>query len=73
MKNYLPFFLVVSLLIPRPASSAFYQWTDAEGVVHMTDDSRNVPKQYKGKATRIEVKEPPRLPREAAPEPPAAP
>ncbi|WP_026842711.1 DUF4124 domain-containing protein [Citrifermentans bremense] len=68
MKTYLPFFLTISLLIPAPASSAFYQWTDAKGVVHMTDDARKVPKQYKGKATRIEVKEPARLP-EAPPEP----
>lgn len=73
MKHYLPFFLMISLLIPTPASSAFYQWTDAKGVVHMTDDARKVPKQYKGEATRIEVKEPARLPKVAAPEPQGAP
>ncbi|ACH39334.1 protein of unknown function, DUF4124-containing [Citrifermentans bemidjiense Bem] len=73
MKTCLPFFLTISLLIPAPASSAFYQWTDAKGVVHMTDDAHKVPKQYKGKATRIEVKEPARLPEAAPPEPgPAA-
>lgn len=73
MKIYLPFFLTISLVVPAPAISAFYQWTDAKGVVHMTDDARKVPKQYKGIATRIEVKEPPRLPKAAAPEPQGAP
>lgn len=73
MKTCLPIFLVVSLLISAPAHAAFYQWTDANGVVHMTDDPRNVPKQYKGKAMRIEVREPASTPREAAPEPQSAP
>lgn len=73
MKTCLPIFLVVSLLISAPAHAAFYQWTDAGGVVHMTDDPRNVPKQYKEKAKRIEVKEPPRLHDGAAPEPESAP
>jgi hypothetical protein len=73
MKTCLPIFLLLSVLISAPAHSAFYQWTDAGGVVHMTDDPRNVPKQYKEKATRIEIKEPPRLRNGSAPAPERAP
>lgn len=43
---------------PAPAASApvphldYYRWTDADGVVHLTDSIDRVPQQYRAKATK---------------------
>ncbi|GFO63444.1 DUF4124 domain-containing protein [Geomonas paludis] len=55
MKTILLSLLLLSLLIPSAARAAFYQWTDAQGVVHFTDNRNNIPKQYRDKAHRVEV------------------
>ncbi|MBU5637231.1 DUF4124 domain-containing protein [Geomonas sp. Red69] len=55
MKTILLSLFLVSLLAPPPARGAFYQWTDAEGVVHFTDNRTNIPKQYRDKAHRVDV------------------
>jgi hypothetical protein len=59
------------LLLPSLACADFYQWTDAQGVVHLTDDRRKIPKRYQGKAERLDVPDTPSKPA-AAPEPRAA-
>lgn len=68
MKKTCLFVLVFSLLIPASLFAAFYQWTDAAGILHMTDNPDNIPRQYKDKATRVEVEEP-----SVIPAPPSAP
>lgn len=62
MQTVLLSILMLSFLAVLPAGAAFYQWTDAAGVVHLTDDPKNVPQQYRGKAERIEVPDPPSVP-----------
>ena len=47
--------LLLSLLTPTVAPAAFYQWTDAEGVVHFTDNRNHIPTQYRDQAHRVEV------------------
>ncbi|WP_129126279.1 DUF4124 domain-containing protein [Geomonas oryzae] len=55
MRHLLLSLLILALLSPSPARAAFYQWTDAEGVVHFTDNRSNIPKQYLDRARRVEV------------------
>ncbi|QWV95584.1 DUF4124 domain-containing protein [Geomonas oryzisoli] len=55
MKTILLSLLLLSLLAPSLVRAAFYQWTDAQGVVHFTDNRNNIPKQYRDKASRVEV------------------
>lgn len=62
MKSIMRTFLMLSFLLPAQLYAAFYQWTDAAGVVHMTDDADKVPQQYRGKASQIEVPDAPRAP-----------
>lgn len=44
------------LLYPSPASSDIYHWTDEKGVLHLTDDIRNVPEEFREKAGVIKTK-----------------
>jgi hypothetical protein len=70
MKTVLLSLLMFSLLLPATAGAAFYEWTDAGGVVHFTDSRKNIPAQYKEKARRVEVSDAPAMPApatEAAP------
>ncbi|MBJ6750082.1 DUF4124 domain-containing protein [Geomonas anaerohicana] len=55
MKTILLSLSLLSLLIPSVGRAAFYQWTDANGVVHFTDNRSNIPRQYRDKAQRVEV------------------
>jgi hypothetical protein len=41
---WVPFFL---LLCVYSAEGAFYQWEDGDGTVHLTDDLKKVPQQYR--------------------------
>lgn len=69
MKTLVLPLLLLSLLVPSLACAAFYEWTDAAGVVHFTDNRSNIPKQYKDKARRVEVSEPAAGTAISAPEP----
>lgn len=71
MKNAPLVFLVLLLAAAPFANAAFYQWTDAWGVIHLTDDFRKVPKQYQKSAKKLEFPDEPatRSP-EAVPQPP---
>ena len=73
MKTAVLCILMLSLLILPSAYAAFYQWTDEAGVVHMTDDSDKVPKQYRDRARRLQLPDSPPAPATAAPAPKAAP
>ncbi|QXE91830.1 DUF4124 domain-containing protein [Geomonas subterranea] len=55
MKTILLSLLMLILLTPTVARAAFYQWTDADGVVHFTDNRSHIPKQYREKAHRVDV------------------
>jgi hypothetical protein len=39
-----------------PALAEIYHWTDDKGVLHLTDDIRNVPEEYREKAGVIKTK-----------------
>lgn len=65
MRTVLLSLLMFSLLSPSLAGAAFYQWTDANGVVHFTDSRNNIPKQYQDKARRVEVSDAPAVPQPA--------
>lgn len=62
---------IFTLMSPHYLYADFYQWTDAAGVLHMTDDADKVPAQYRDKAARIETPDAPRP--TPAPSPQAAP
>lgn len=55
------------------ACAAFYQWTDTEGTVHLTDDRNKIPKAYRNKAKQVEVDEPSAPAKGAPPAPAPAP
>jgi len=57
---------VLLCVAAAPAGAAFFQWTDAKGVAHFTDDAKKVPKKYRDKAKRL------KLPAETAPAAPSA-
>jgi len=50
--------LVLLQLLPPCADAAFYQWTDAKGVEHFTDNRNKIPKKYLKKARKLETAEP---------------
>ena len=56
-------FLLVLLLLLQVAAplaqAAFYQWTDAKGVVHFTDDPDKIPPKYQKKARVLEIPDQP--------------
>jgi chromosome segregation ATPase len=65
-------FVVLLLLqiAPPLAQAAFYQWTDAQGVVHLTDDQNKIPARYQKKAKELKLQEDP-VTQQKAPEPQA--
>jgi len=49
-----PFLVLVALLFAvSPAFADLYQWTDQQGVVHITDSLEKVPQAYRGKVRVI--------------------
>lgn len=44
------------LLGPLPAFADIYHWTDEKGVLHLTDDLRNVPEEFREKVGVIKTK-----------------
>jgi hypothetical protein len=80
MRRSLPLYLLLLLLGAPCADAAFYQWIDANGVVHFTDKRNNIPPKYRKKARKVQLSEEPSAsavkaaPQTAAPsQPPAAP
>jgi len=82
MKTSLLVLLMLFQLAPPFAHAAFYQWKDASGVVHLTDNPDKIPKLYQKKTKRLDLAGPPKpagaaasmpqaAPRAAAPRPPA--
>ncbi|HBG06661.1 MAG: hypothetical protein A2075_10120 [Geobacteraceae bacterium GWC2_58_44] len=69
MKGFLLALLVLLHAAAPPVHAAFYQWTDAQGVVHLTDERDAIPKKYQGRAKRLELPDEGAPPRAAAPVP----
>ena len=65
MKLALLFFVLLLQAFPAPVRAAFYQWVDAQGVTHFTDDSNKIPSRYQKRAKKLE------LPEDSAPAPSA--
>jgi hypothetical protein len=62
--------LVLLLLLQFPAPSAhaaFYQWSDAQGVIHFTDDPDKIPSKYLKRARRLKLSGQPAPPQVQAP------
>lgn len=68
MRVVLPVLLLLLQVAVPFAQAAFYQWTDAQGVVHFTDDPDKIPPKYQKKARRLNI---PDQPAPAPKEPPA--
>jgi hypothetical protein len=66
MKITLLFFVLLLLAFPAPVRAAFYQWVDAQGVTHFTDDPNKIPSRYQKRAKKLKMSE------ESAPAPAAA-
>lgn len=58
MKSALLAPLLLAIAVPS-AQAAFYQWVDAHGVVHFTDDARKIPLAYRKKARKLNLTEQP--------------
>jgi hypothetical protein len=63
---------MVLLQLATPcANAAFYQWTDAKGVEHFTDNRDKIPKRYLKKARKLETSAEPAPAKDQAPGPQA--
>ena len=47
------------LLVPPPVRAAYYQWVDAAGVTHFTDNKDNIPGRYRAHAKTLELSDEP--------------
>jgi len=56
-----------------PARAAYYQWIDAQGVTHFTDNPDKIPQKYQKKARRLKLSENPAPAQVPAPQPQPAP
>jgi len=54
-----PLLLVLLLAAASDARGAIYEWTDADGVVHFTDNHGSIPAGYRKKARKVENTEEP--------------
>jgi len=57
MKLTLSFLLLLLLVLPTFARSAFYQWVDGQGVTHLTDDPDTIPVRYQKRAKKLGLSE----------------
>jgi len=73
MKFALLSFVLLLQLFPASVHAAFYQWGDAEGVTHFTDNPDNIPARYRARAKKLQLPEESAPSRAAQPEPPASP
>jgi hypothetical protein len=53
--RFSPFILGFFVFIAPAAFAEMYHWTDEEGVLHVTDDLKKVPKELRGKVKTIET------------------
>jgi len=60
-------FLVLLQLFPSAVQAAFYQWDDAGGVTHFTDDPDKIPARYQKRAKKLDLSEAPPAYRGAKP------
>lgn len=56
VSNIFKLMIAALLLGFSPALADIYHWTDDKGVLHLTDDIRNVPEEYREKAGVIKTK-----------------
>jgi hypothetical protein len=54
-----PLLLLMLLVAASDLQAAFYEWTDAGGVVHFTDNRDSIPAAYRKKVRKIEMREEP--------------
>lgn len=74
VKAYVPVLLVLLQAAALPARADFYQWTDAQGVIHLSNDRDNIPGKYRKRARRVQDAAPPAVsPKPAGGDPGAAP
>jgi hypothetical protein len=73
MKGTLLVPLLLSLVTASLSEAAFYQWVDRQGVVHFTDDAKNIPLDYRKKARKLELSELPSSAVEVQPRQPTQP
>lgn len=73
MKTALLCILMLSFLMVPSSYAAFYQWTDENGTVHLTDNPDTIPPKYQDRARRLELMDLPPVSRPVAPAPQAAP
>jgi hypothetical protein len=64
MKPALLFLVLLTLCFPGSVRAAFYQWVDAQGVTHFTDNQDKIPAKYQKKAKKLTL---PEEPAQAAP------
>ena len=72
MKTIVLLLVIVLLHLPALAHAAVYQWIDADGVTHFTDNPKKIPQQYKGKAKEFKLPEDPAQPKAQSREQPKA-
>lgn len=53
MKLVIPVLLLLILSAVPRGYAAFYQWTDDDGVIHLTDSRKKIPKKYQKKAKEL--------------------
>lgn len=53
MKLVMPVLLLLILSAVPRVYAAFYQWTDDNGVIHLTDSRKKIPKKYQKKAKEL--------------------
>jgi hypothetical protein len=73
MKLALLSFVLLLQFFPASAHAAFYEWGDAEGVTHFTDNPDKIPARYRARAKKLKLSEEAAPARAAEPVPQAAP
>jgi hypothetical protein len=59
MKIALLFLVVLLPFYPTASHAAFYQWLDAAGVTHFTDNPDNIPTKFRKRAKKLKLSEEP--------------
>ena len=59
MKIALLFLVLLLQFYPLAADAAFYQWVDAAGVTHFTDNPDKIPNKYRKRAKKLKLSEEP--------------
>ena len=69
MKLILLFLALLLMSFPPVVRAAFYQWVDAAGVTHFTDNPDQIPSRYRKRAKKLNISDQPAPPQGAAPAP----